>query len=171
MLPLHDFIGSREASMPSFGFQQPVDQSIGKNERKQAILEKLATSHNMNSMSVDGTSQDRGSPRRQEIGNQQRVALPSVKTYNQSSRSSNLGARWQDQRSHVFAERTTSRLPATKLKSVEGFDEQQDAFGTDLENFDDTVTSSNISNARNPTNELAFDKYVASFDSIVSSPN
>lgn len=153
MPPLHEFVGSREAGKQLLEtFKYHPGQSEEKAERIQAILQNLAFSNNLQSNSL-GVSQVESHPQRQDDRNQQRAVLPSFRNDQCSSRPLQTNIRWQVDHFHPDIKETTkkSRVLAPALH---GPNTIQNIFGTDIENFDDTNTTSDFSDCRLKADEL-----------------
>lgn len=159
MPPLQEFVGSREAGKQLLEtFEYHPGQSEGKAERIQAILQHLAFSNNLQSNSL-GVSQVGSRPHRQDVRNQQRAVLPSFRNDQRSSRPLQTSSRWQVDHFYSDTKETTekSHVLAPALHRPNTI---QNIFGTDIEDFDDTNTTSDFSDGRLKANESNPDRDV-----------
>ena len=143
MPPLHEFVGSREAGKQLLEtFEYQPGQSEGKAERIQAILQNLAFSNNLQPNSP-GVSQVEYRSRRQELRNQKRAILPPFRNNQPSSRPLQTNSRWQVDHFYPVTKETTKKSHVL-APALHGPNTIQNIFGTDIENFDDTNTTSDF---------------------------
>lgn len=138
MSGLRAFIGSRDAAMrPPGPLEQTQPQPGHTNDRVKAKMQEMGFA-NIQEKSVINTLRDPqhvSHSRRQALGDQGRVSVPTLRP--QMPGSSATNTRW-----HGFKSLTS--LSQSAHDSVEDADGHRDIFDTDLEGLESTVTGSDL---------------------------
>lgn len=139
MSGLRAFIGSRDAAgmRPPGPLEQTQPQPGHTNDRVKAKMQEMGFA-NIQEKSVINTLRDpqHGSQsRRQALGDQSRVSVPTLRR--QVPGSSGTNTRW-----HSF--KSVTSVPQSIHGSVEDADSHRDIFDTDLEGLESTVTGSDL---------------------------
>ena len=148
MPQLHEFVGTRENPINLSGTTGgSVMHQSSKNERMRLIIQGLASSADpLKTKSVPG-SQDTALSGRQLIRNENGISSQTLGVSDIPSGTSNTKTRWHGYRPVVRASSSMNDRPWPEPDAVDGIPLDDDIFGTDIENLDSTVASSDLASS------------------------
>ncbi len=142
---LQEFVGNREyPHKPPAAASPSAMHPTSKNERMRAIIQGLALSTDPQKLTSVYGSQDSSFSGRQLKTDENNNASPLPVAQLATPGSSTINTRWHGNRPVARASFPTKDSPWRHPNPMEGADLSNDIFGTDIENFDSTMASSDI---------------------------
>lgn len=146
---LQDFLGNRDyPPKPPATAGRSATHPNSKNERMRAIIKGLALSTDSQAKTKTPCgSQDSSVSGIRLSSNENDTPLPVLGAHTVTPRSSNTNTRWNTNKPTVGAPSHTQDLSWNDENLTEGTDPGHDIFGTDIENFDGTMASSDVTSS------------------------
>ena len=145
MSTLRAIVGYRDTATKSPGIAvQPRSEPVPGHDRVQAKLLEMGFSNVQDHYNSTDEAQNKSQPKRQIVGDQQRIAHTRTKLHRNFAASSSTNHRWQGNKSTPVSPPFAKDETKSEQVLPQGPRNRRDPFDTDSENLDSTITPSDL---------------------------